>query len=192
MPGKFSIFVDRSLGGHIVADALRSAGENVVPHDDVFSRDAKDEEWLGETGRQNWIAITKDYERVQSRLKRLTVARARARLFVLRTTAQLTGPQLAMPFVKAAPRMQDIAAKNPAPFIAKVYTSGEVHLWRDRKTLLAELSRSGSRPSPRDQGGGTPEPRGLSRAGLPEDSPGRKRHGLSPTKARPERKPMLH
>ncbi|MFH1434172.1 MAG: hypothetical protein ABIJ56_00510 [Pseudomonadota bacterium] len=143
MPDKPTIFVDRSLGAHIVANALRAAGMRVITHDNLFDQDASDEEWLLEVGRKNWIAISKDYARAQSTLQRLTVARTGACLFVLRTTASLKGPELAKVFVNVAPKMQRLAASIPAPFIAKIYASGEVHLWKDRKTLLSELAKSG-------------------------------------------------
>ena len=39
-------FVDRSLGKHIVAQALRAAGARVEVHDDHFPQDATDVEWL--------------------------------------------------------------------------------------------------------------------------------------------------
>jgi len=59
-------FLDRSLGKHIVADALRQAGAEVQLHDDYFSQDARDEEWLQEVGRRGWIVLTKD-DRIRCR-----------------------------------------------------------------------------------------------------------------------------
>ena len=53
-------FLDRSLGKHIVANALRQAGAVVKLHDDHFPQDARDEEWLREVGRREWIVLTKD------------------------------------------------------------------------------------------------------------------------------------
>jgi uncharacterized protein with PIN domain len=53
-------FVDRSLGKHIVAQALRSQGVTVEVHDDIFSPDAADEEWLATAGQKQWVVLTKD------------------------------------------------------------------------------------------------------------------------------------
>lgn len=46
LPEPWTFFVDRSLGGRIVADALRAAGAAFVVHDDHFERDAPDQKWL--------------------------------------------------------------------------------------------------------------------------------------------------
>ena len=55
LPEPWIFFVDRSLGGHVVAQALREAGEQVEVHDDHFARDATDETWLAEVGAKGWI-----------------------------------------------------------------------------------------------------------------------------------------
>jgi hypothetical protein len=44
-------FVDRSLGKHVVPDALRAAGAHVEVHDDHFAQDALDEVWLPAVGQ---------------------------------------------------------------------------------------------------------------------------------------------
>ena len=51
-PETYTFFVDRSLGKHVVAVALRSAGARVEVHDDHFSPDATDEHWLTESGEK--------------------------------------------------------------------------------------------------------------------------------------------
>jgi hypothetical protein len=38
-----TLVVDRSLGGHTVADTLRAAGEDVRAHDGLFAQDTDDE-----------------------------------------------------------------------------------------------------------------------------------------------------
>ena len=53
-------FLDRSLGKHIIAEALRQAGQDVRIHDDHFRQDTTDEEWLRQVGGQGWIVLTKD------------------------------------------------------------------------------------------------------------------------------------
>lgn len=47
----FTIFLDRSLGKHTIANALRQTGIDVQIHDDHFDQDATDEHWLCEVGR---------------------------------------------------------------------------------------------------------------------------------------------
>lgn len=53
-------FLDRSLGKHVVADALRNAGLAVQVHDDHLPVDAPDVDWIGLVGHRGWIAVTKD------------------------------------------------------------------------------------------------------------------------------------
>jgi hypothetical protein len=45
-----TFFVDRSLGRWAVPSALRTAGFEVVAHDDVFRADTADDVWLAEAG----------------------------------------------------------------------------------------------------------------------------------------------
>jgi len=53
-------FVDRCLGRRIIPEMLRSAGEIVRAHDEVFRQDTRDEKWLTEVGKNGWIVLTKD------------------------------------------------------------------------------------------------------------------------------------
>jgi len=55
-----SIYLDRNLGKHVIADALREAGATVEIHDDHLPLNAPDEDWIALVGRNSWIAITKD------------------------------------------------------------------------------------------------------------------------------------
>jgi hypothetical protein len=50
LPEPWTFFVDRSLGGRVVAEALRAAGEAVEVHDDHFAVDAADQTWLADVG----------------------------------------------------------------------------------------------------------------------------------------------
>ena len=76
-------FVDRSLGRHIVARALRVAGVLVEVHDDHFAQNAPDEVWLPEVGRRGWAVLTKD-ERIRYRDAETTAAiAAGVALFIL-------------------------------------------------------------------------------------------------------------
>ena len=55
-----TLFLDRNLGKHKVANRLRSEGMVVEVHDDHLSPDAPDEDWFALVGSKNWLAITKD------------------------------------------------------------------------------------------------------------------------------------
>lgn len=54
------LFIDRNLGRHKVANALRSSRIPCEVHDDHLPQHATDEEWLSLVGRNGWIAIGRD------------------------------------------------------------------------------------------------------------------------------------
>jgi predicted nuclease of predicted toxin-antitoxin system len=60
LPEPFVYFVDRSLGRGIVVETVRSAGNEVHAHDDLFAQDTPDVEWLMDVGRRRWVVLTKD------------------------------------------------------------------------------------------------------------------------------------
>lgn len=122
-------FIDRSLGGHLVADALREAGTRVEVHDDHFSPDCLDEDWLVEVGRRGWVVLTKDARIAYRRSECRAVLAAKVRMFVL-VGGQLSGPDMAAAFTQARGRMQRFASAHDPPFIAKVYRDGTVKGWR--------------------------------------------------------------
>jgi hypothetical protein len=126
-PETFVFFIDRSLGRKIVAQALREAGETVEIHDDHFPPDAKDEVWLLEVGKRDWIVLTKD-DRIRYRVtERTALASAKVRAFVL-TSTQLLGTEMATAFVKALPRVKQFIANHRPPFIGRISRTGKVSL----------------------------------------------------------------
>jgi hypothetical protein len=120
-------FLDRSLGKHIVADALRQVGAAVQLHDDHFPQDARDEEWLRTVGERGWIVLTRD-DRIRYRSQeRTALIQARVRAFVL-SGRSLSGPVMAAAFVQALPAMRRFVARHQGPFIARVTQTGGVSL----------------------------------------------------------------
>ena len=138
MAGDVTLFLDRSLGGVIVAQALREAGQTVEVHDDHFPQDAPDEQWLPEITRRGWIGLTKDNAIRKRKLQRLMAARCGARLFVI-TGGEMAGIDIADTLLALASRICKVAVSEPAPFIATIQASGRVHLWRSREELLEEF-----------------------------------------------------
>ena len=63
-------FVDRSLGRHIVADAIRALGYVVHAMADVYpdgeDQRVADTRWIADTDRRGWVVLTKD-ERITRR-----------------------------------------------------------------------------------------------------------------------------
>jgi PIN like domain len=110
-----------------VADALRQLGLTVIRHDDRFRQGTPDEEWLPKMGAAGWILLTKD-DRIRSKSReREILLSAGVRAFVL-SSANLTGDQMAAPFVNAARRMQRVVLGEGRAFIASVSSAGRVKL----------------------------------------------------------------
>ena len=120
-----TLFIDRSLGRHIIADRLRSEGMAVEVHDDHLPQDAPDEEWIALVGRRGWVAITKDRNVRYRAAEHEAVRRHAARVIVIRMK-NATGADIAELLVKGRRRIARFAAKTPPPFVAGIYASGTV------------------------------------------------------------------
>jgi len=120
-------FLDRSLGKHTIAEALRQAGEDVRIHDDHFRQDTTDEEWLRQVGEQGWIVLTKDKQIRRRSHERAALIQAGVKAFVL-AVGNLSGREMAEVFVKALPAIHRFIASHDPSFIAKVTRSGAVSL----------------------------------------------------------------
>lgn len=134
MPSDFppEFFIDRSLGRHVVPDALRTAGVTVHVMADVYGerigQGLADVEWLRDAGAQGWVVLIKD-DRIRYRpaeLDALTTAGVRA--FCL-TNANLRGLEMAQRFVDQLPKITRIATEQPGPYIYGVYADGVRALW---------------------------------------------------------------
>jgi uncharacterized protein with PIN domain len=85
-PEELTFFLDRQLGRYKMAGALRKAGLKVEIHDDHFSQNAQDPEWLTVAGKKNWIVVTRD-ERIRYRVaEKQAIRRARVRAFVIKSS----------------------------------------------------------------------------------------------------------
>jgi hypothetical protein len=118
-------FVDRSLGKHVIAEALRAAGVQVEVHDDHFPQNALDETWLPAVGRKGWAVLTSD-DRIRYRHAEISAAStARVALFIF-TGKRMRGTAIADALVRALPAMMELLATKRRPFVAKVSRAGAV------------------------------------------------------------------
>ena len=120
-----TFFIDRSLGKEPLASSLRELNWNVELHDDHFSQDAADTFWLDEVGRRGWVVLSKDKHIRYRPLERAMFLESRCRVFVL-TGGALSSRQIADAFVRAAKKIELMARRLPAPFLAHVSTLGKV------------------------------------------------------------------
>ncbi len=134
-------FIDRCLGSVRLAAALRESGITVEIHDDHFPQSAQDEDWLPQVGERGWVVLTKDANIAKRTSERLAVASTNIKMFVL-VAQNLSGEDMIAVFRKAFSAMREFARENPAPFIAKVYKSGEVVEWKNHEELRTELKEA--------------------------------------------------
>jgi uncharacterized protein with PIN domain len=122
-PETYTFFVDRSLGKHVVAAALRSIGARVEVHDDHFSPEATDEHWLSEVGRRKWIVLTKDYRLRYHAREKAALLRHGVRTFIL-TARDVKGEEMASAFVNALPKIEKFLKKQTRACIVAVSREG--------------------------------------------------------------------
>jgi predicted nuclease of predicted toxin-antitoxin system len=122
-----TFFIDRSLGKHVVPEALRAAGALVEIHDDHFAPDTADDVWLRSVAQRGWVVLTKDKAIRYRKNEKAAVVAASGRLFVV-TAGNITGAEIAAAFVRALPRIHRLLWNQPPPFIATVSASGVVSL----------------------------------------------------------------
>jgi predicted nuclease of predicted toxin-antitoxin system len=124
-PESLVVFVDRSLGKKVVANALRISGYSVEIHDDHFPPDAPDYVWLNEVSRRGWIVLTKDKKIRHRAGELLAVKTAKSRVFTL-SGGSIQGSEMAQIFLNAMPKIVPYASENPGPFIVQISRTGKL------------------------------------------------------------------
>jgi len=94
-------------------------------HEDHFAPDCPDAEWMRVAAEKGWLILTKD-QRVRRRpIELLAIRLSRAAAFIL-TAGDLNGPEQAAIFIRAAPRIERLAASHARPLIATISRAGTV------------------------------------------------------------------
>ena len=124
-PDEIVLFLDRNLGNHVIAGALRDAGHQVEIHDDHLPVDAPDEHWIRLVSSRGWIGLTKD-KQIRYRTAEISAIKEYgARVIVIRAKNQ-TGPEIAEILVKYYSRIQRFVTRESVPFIAGINRSGAI------------------------------------------------------------------
>lgn len=124
-PDDVTLYLDRNLGKHIIASALRDAGANVEIHDDHLPPDAADEEWIALVGRKGWLAITKD-KNIRYRTAELAAIKAHNAMVLVVRAKNATGQEIADTLVKSKKRIQRFVGRHDRPFVAGIIRSGRI------------------------------------------------------------------
>ncbi len=119
-----TFFFDRSIG-RTVPDALKLLGADVVKHDDLFGQRAPDDRWLTAAAHSGWTIITRDKCIRFNEAARRAIRDARVGCFVL-LSPKLTRWTMARLLLQLWDRLEDIAAREPRPFVYGVHADGSV------------------------------------------------------------------
>lgn len=133
-----TFFLDRCLGRTQVAAGLVRCGAKVELHDDHFTADTPDTEWIAEVGRRGWAVLTKDKQIRRHPFELSALLAGGVAAFIL-TAGDVNGESMAEAFVSALPKMTGILAKYRRPLIATVSASGAV-------TVKDGVRRGGPKP----------------------------------------------
>jgi hypothetical protein len=119
------LFIDRSLGKHVIAEALRGAGIRCEVHDDRLPQDAPDEDWLSLVGKNGWVAICRDKNIRYRAPEKTRLQQAGARVIVIRAK-QARGHDIADILIKHIGRISEFCRRHDAPFIAGMTRDGKL------------------------------------------------------------------
>jgi hypothetical protein len=111
-------FTDRDLGNRFPA-ILAESGLCVERHAAHFPPDCPDEEWLRVISSHGWVAITHDARIRYKPNERRAVERHHVALLVV--VGKGPHAELAANFVRTIGAISAFVARQPRPFIAKVY-----------------------------------------------------------------------
>lgn len=134
-----TFFTDECLGRR-VPKYLREAELTVELYLDWFDPAVPDVEWLPMVSEKGWIVLTKDGMIGRRIVEQVALAQANARVFIM-ASRQPNTKEIAEGFIKARSAMEKLAQESTAPFIAKVYKSGETNLWKDHVRLKELLKQ---------------------------------------------------
>lgn len=127
-PSDVRLYLDRNLGKHVIAGALRAVGIAVEVHDDHLAANAPDEEWISLVGRTQWLAITKD-KNIRYRAAELEAIKEHGAKVLVVRAKNATGQDIADILIKANVQIQRFAQTHPAPFVAGIDRSGRVSMY---------------------------------------------------------------
>jgi len=124
-PSDFVFYLDRNLGNHVIADALREVGEQVEIHDDHLPPDAPDEDWISLVGKKGWIAVTKD-KNIRYRIGEIESVRNNGAKVIVVRAKDATGSEIGSVLVRFREKIKKYASRTPPPFIAGLDRWGSI------------------------------------------------------------------
>jgi len=124
-----TFFLDRMLGRYKCAEGLRAANLRTIVHDDVFSQDTEDVEWITYCARNGLVVITGDkWGRGRKEAAQITaVSTGKVRVFQLATN-EIPSELWAQAILHAESKIFKILKKHGGPFMARITPGGIVSI----------------------------------------------------------------
>lgn len=120
-------FVDRSLGAHIVPDALRNAGWVLETMDDRYGADVsqliQDTLWIEEATYRGDVILCKDLRIARNPLEAAVIHRTLAKAFGL-ARRDIDGPTMARCLLSNEQRIFRMARRAAGPYVVSVSDEG--------------------------------------------------------------------
>ncbi len=137
MTFKHIYFIDRALGKSI-GKALENLGVKVEFHNEHFTPNSPDIEWLPIVSQKGWIVLTKDENIGRNELEIKAMAFSNAKVFAL-VSGNINTEEMINIFVKGIEKIDKFVQGNNAPFIAKIYKDSTVKMWKNKTALKKVL-----------------------------------------------------
>lgn len=102
----------------------------VEPHKKWFRHDTPDEDWLPVVGEKKWVVLMRDLQIGRRVIELNALLSSRVKAFAL-ISGEQRDQNSAEILIRAMPRIVEMIESYDFPFIAKVYKSGTVELWRN-------------------------------------------------------------
>lgn len=135
LPDPPELFVDRSLGRHLLPGALREAGFTTHTLASVYGEEraqkVADDEWIALAGEKKWIVFTKDDAIRRRPVELAAVERHAVQMFCL-TNANLRGEEQRARILTNMYRIVQ-RSRTPGPWICGVYENRIAQIWPPRR-----------------------------------------------------------
>ena len=122
-------FLDRGLGRHLIAEAIRAQGYEALPMADVYpdgtDQRLADPVWIRRADREGWIALTKDPSIIRDHRDVLDETKLRVFAF---NNANITGAEMVRRLEANFNRILQ-RARKPGPYVWVITPDGLQRRW---------------------------------------------------------------
>lgn len=112
-----TFFIDRNLGRYKFPNILRESGIDLEVHDDHFSQDILDVEWIPQVAQKGWVIVTFD-KRIRLKPHEKEVVIVSSAMLLCLSSGRASMEEIAHHFVNSKTKIERFLELNSAPFIA--------------------------------------------------------------------------